>query len=191
MITSASKLAEVKTTRCGVIPYTLVEQDGNDTIYFLLARDRPTRELGDFGGGVRKSEFSLMAGLREGNEETRGIFCTALKSANNVCNNLAVIDGNKMAVIFVPIERKWLEDAPRLFLEKDSNKKSANEVCEIVWVDEDKFKALIHKKSTPFDGIYDERHDIMWKKVRNFFSGIYKTKGFSETLKKIAHISGI
>lgn len=193
MITSASKLAEMKTVRCGVIPYTIVPEfllgydktfEESYSIRYLLARDTPTKELGDLGGGVRKLEFSLMAGFREFHEESRGIFSDTYKTVNDISTCLAFVDGNKMAVIFVPVEPKWLSEAQRLFSERETTKKRSNEICELVWVDENKFKSLIH-------GFNRKGGDIMWKKIRTFFSNLYKNKEFSDTLKKIAMVSWI
>jgi hypothetical protein len=175
MIISASKLADIKTVRAGGIPYTI----SNGVLYFLLARDGISKELGDFGGGVRKNELSLMAGFREFREETRGIFY-GYESANDIAISLAVKDPeDKMAVIFIPVSNGWLEDAPKLFKEISSSKRKFNEISDIVWVNESSFKDLIR-------GSGRRGMDVMWSKVRRFFNPIYNNEDFFDGLKKVA-----
>lgn len=177
MLTVASRLANVKTTRCGVMPYTII--DG--VTYFLLARDRVTRELGDFGGGVKKFEYSLMAGLREWHEESRFIFSEVCRSANDIATAIAVIDKRKMAVIFVPLKREWKDEAQKLFEARSdaAGKKRSNEVSSLVWVDEQRFRNLI-------SGATKEGEDVMWRKIRSHFSTVYRNNHFSEALKAAA-----
>ncbi len=176
MIISASKLADIKTVRSGGIPYTI----SNGCLYFLLARDTASKELGDFGGGVRKNELSLMAGFREFREETRGIFCD-YETANDIAISLALKDpDDKMAVIFIPVGSKWLEEAPKLFSEMSSSKKKFNEISDIVWVNEIRFRDLIKGRKIG---------DVMWSKVRRFFEPIYNNQDFFEGLKKVAAAS--
>jgi hypothetical protein len=177
MLIVASRLANVKTVRAGVVPYTII--DG--ITYFLLARDRLTKELGDFGGGVKKFEYSLMAGLREWHEESRGIFSEVCRSANDIATAIAVIDKRKMAVIFVPLKKEWKDEAQKLFEAKSeaAGKKRSNEVSSLVWVDESRFRNLI-------DGETVEDQEVMWKKIRSHFSGMYKNNHFSEALKAAA-----
>jgi hypothetical protein len=186
MITSAVDLATKRTVRCGAILYTLEDCDKTkvSTLSFCLARDAPTGELTDFGGGVRKNEPALKAGLRELDEESRSIFSSVCGSANDVATCLAVVN-DKMAVIFIPVERKWITDAQKLFAAAESTKKRCNEVSEIVWVSEEQFKSLIMGKKTR------DTKDTMWKKVRAFFGNIYKNDDFSNTLRKVARMARV
>lgn len=55
--------------RSGIIPY--VKVDGK--VFFLLGVDTKTKELSDFGGGVKANENALSGGLRECLEELRWI----------------------------------------------------------------------------------------------------------------------
>jgi len=164
MMTFASHLATIKTTRCGVIPYTIA----NGSLYFLLTRDRITSELGDFGGGVRKSEFALMAALREFYEESHGIFSHIYNSANDMGNKIAIIDGSNMAIIFVPLESNWLEEAQRAFVENPPTKKKSDEVSELVWVNEYTFTNLINGRKIS--------NDVLWVKIQSFLKKSYQPK---------------
>lgn len=186
MIHSASKLALLKIPRCGIIPYTIVKKQEGYDIKFMLARDAHSKDLGDFGGGVKKGETPLMAGLREFREEARGILGEILKTANDISIHPAVVT-DKMAIIFIPIGDRWITEAPKRFKDQDfsSTKKKANEVSEIVWVDECEFKTLVSGKRGC--------HGTMWNKIRNFFlqSEFYSHGTFSTTLKKIATTSSL
>ncbi len=134
MLTKAISLADIKTIRCGVIPYTIYRDSmGIHRLLFLFARDKLTKELGDFGGGVKKDEFSLMAGMREFCEETHGVFSHIYTTPNDVTNKLAIIDFKRqtpsMAIIFVPLENKWITDAQEMFSQTNPTKTGMGEVC--------------------------------------------------------------
>lgn len=174
MLTSAKYLESAKTNRCGVIPYTIA----NGSIYFLLARDKSTKELGDFGGGVRKSEFALTAALREFYEESHGIFGQIYKSESDMSNKVALVDGNNMAIIFAPLESAWLEDAQRVFLENPPKKKKEDEVSELVWVSEYNFSSLIKGESVS--------RNILWSKIQSFFRKNYNHQRAKNLLKSAA-----
>lgn len=175
----SNALSAIKTARCGVIPYTILKRDSEYKIWFLLARDRLTKELGDFGGGVRKDEYSLMAGMREFSEETHGVFSRIYTSPNDLANKLALIDTKKstMAVIFVPLEEKWIMEAQKQFSQTKTCKTGTGEISEMVWVDENKFFGLI------YDQNYD--NDQMWVRVKNFFQKNYQACNIVEVLKKL------
>lgn len=164
MMTMASHLATVRTNRCGIIPYTIAK----GSIYFCLARDKVTNELGDFGGGVRKTEFALMAALREFYEESHGIFSHIYSSANDVGNKIAIVDGANMAIIFLPLENKWLEDAQVAFAANLPTKRKSDEVAELVWVNESTFLGLISGRRN--------NKDILWTKIQSFLRKTYQPK---------------
>ena len=74
--TLGAQLAQTKSTRASVLPY-VIKNDGNQRkIYFLFGIDRETGDITDLGGGVKRDEFSLEAGLREFREESDEIFGT-------------------------------------------------------------------------------------------------------------------
>jgi len=179
MLILASYLANRRTTRCGVIPYTVID----DTVHLCLARDKQTKELGDFGGGVRKNEAALEAGLREFSEESRNIFSQVCKSANDISTSLALVDGARMAIVFIPVESRWLHEAQPLFESKGNIRKKSDEVSELVWVDEKKFEKLIyedHQGNPPL---------VMWSKVQNFFRTCNDSTKLAKALKEAAKVS--
>lgn len=160
MLTHAAYLARHKTTRGGVIPYTV----RNEKIYFLLARHSESGDLGDFGGGIKKHEFALNGSLREYTEETNGMFPI---SSNDLLDKLALVDGPNMAIVFVPINESWYQKAPEEFQKsKRAIKKGSNEISEVVWVDEVEFNRLIF--AVPRPGRAQSREKL-WSRIRKFF----------------------
>lgn len=146
MIIEARKLSELKCSRAGVILYTRYR----GKYYFLLARDRQTQELGDFGGGRKNNESALDAALRELTEEGNQVFDNeVIKTLDHA---FAIYD-NRMAIIFLPLcDKKWLYLAQYQFGQKENE-----EVSGVVWVQESKF----------YDLVFREKNEI-WSKVRNF-----------------------
>ena len=166
MMTLALHLATLKTNRAGLIPYTIE----NGSIYFLLTRDKVSRELGDFGGGVRKTEVALTAALREFYEESHGIFSHIYKSANDISNKIAMVDGVKMAMVFVPLESRWITDAQKMFMANPATSKKSDEVSELVWVDEATFYSLI------IGSVRKKTNDTLWTEIQKFLEKTYKPK---------------
>jgi len=149
MINQASELRHVKCSRAGVIMYTIYK----GTYYFLLARDRRTKELGDFGGGRQKDESALEAAQRELKEEGNEVFDTIAEEYLE--NGIALYDEH-MAIIFMPlIDKSWLYMANFLF-----NKKTNVEVSEIVWLHEKDFLSFV----------WENKNHHIWNKVRKFIS---------------------
>ena len=179
MLTYGAYLARHKTCRGGVIPYTIV---GN-RVYFLLARHGETNELGDFGGGVKKSEFSLNGSFREYDEESNGIFSKYYSSSNDFLDKLALVDGERMAVVFVPIDKTWLRNrnAQKAFTESknENGRKSSNEISEVVWVDEEKFVQLVTRRTS-------RNEDKLWTLVQKFFLKIHNVREIANALRTIS-----
>lgn len=177
MLVSTSYLASVKTNRCGVIPYTLL----NDELYFLLSRHLYSNELGDFGGGVKKTEVSLVAGAREFFEESRGIFTGVYSNVDSMMDTFSIIDGNHMAIIFLPLDPKWIIQAQSKFKQIVPLKKSSLEVSELVWVSETQFSNLIspHWRS--------EQQNKLWTKIQLFFQRNKKHWSILQSLIKSSH----
>jgi hypothetical protein len=178
MLTYGIHLASAETRRSGIIPYTF---DGS-SVHFLLARDSATRELGDFGGGVKKHEFSLNGGFREFTEESNGIFSNYYSSPNELLDKLAVLDGEKMAVIFIPIDSKWLEKGKAQKTFEDSKKTSkrriSDEISEFIWISEKEFIDLILSPSK-------FRTIKLWKMVRSFFLKLKNVQDIPTILKSM------
>jgi hypothetical protein len=175
-MTLASYLATIKTNRCGALPYAV----RNGDLYYCLSRDKATEELGDLGGGVKRPECALEAGVRELNEESRGIFSHIYGSANDMSNKIAILDGLNMAMIFVPLESRWIEDAQPAFIGIRPLKKKSDEVSELVWVNENTFLGLINGKKSP--------QGILWTTIRSFLKKTYlpKMTEIRDALKTVA-----
>lgn len=184
MLTYGSYLARHKTCRGGVIPYTIV----GGRVYFLLARHRESNELGDFGGGIKKNEFSLNGSFREYEEESNGIFSKYYNSSNDFLDKLALVDGDRMAVLFVPIDKNWLrnKNAQKAFLEnkKENGKKSSNEISEVVWVDEERFKELVTRKKQ--NRGFRCESDKLWVLVQRFFLKLGDVREIANALRQVA-----
>jgi hypothetical protein len=155
MITNSTYLLGLTIVRSGVIPYAIVNGD----ILFLLAKDRITGELGDFGGGAKHREKALYTTMREFEEESRGIFKQEYDSIEKYKNMISIVSRN-MAITFVPVDLKWRSEAHRSFMAAGS-RYMKDEVCDVIWVDRTTLSKLVFRgNSTP---------GLMWSKVRNFF----------------------
>lgn len=171
-LTYGMHLASHKTNRGGVIPYTIY----NGKVYYLLAKHLETGELGDFGGGIKKNEFSLNGAIREFAEESNGIFSSTYASPNDFLDKIALVDGNKMAIIFAPVDNKWLKGASTSFINRKSPKKGSDEISEIIWINETSFLAMVNEKRQM--GRYK-----LWRMIQHFL------KGYIETITKALKIS--
>lgn len=173
----ASQLNNIRTQRAGVIPY-FVDQNGD--ISFLLARHAASKELGDFGGGVRKCETTLIAAFREFEEESLGLFSEFYPTFSSLEKCVAFTDRQNMSIIFAPVCGQ-VENVPQRFstiLEtlktQQPRKRSISEISEILWVSESEFIDLVQSK-TPRHG------EQIWKKVQGFLRRIKISKIFEET----------
>lgn len=136
------------TRRAGVIPYTCV----NNKLYFLLGKDTKTKELTDFGGGVKLTETSLKGAVREFKEETSGIFGKNVYDITNFLTSFALTDGKNMTIVFLYIDDGWMRIAKQKFAERKNR-----EICELQWISEEEFRNLINSSSV-----------VIWSKVRKF-----------------------
>jgi len=161
-ITLGIYLSKIKTNRAAVLPYIIKNNiHGESKIYFLVAIDKKSGDITDLGGGVKKNECSLIAALREFKEESKEIFEDIYDQINNLSTNLALVC-NQMSVLFVPLEERWFELASQKFNSNKINKKTYNEVSELLWVDQDEFLDILEGKNRE-----------MWKRLRNFYKGNY------------------
>ena len=150
--TLGAQLAQIKSTRASVLPYVVKNNNGKRKIYFLLGIDRETGDITDLGGGVKRDEFSLEAGLREFREESDEIFGNIYDHPNDYMRNIALSDSD-MCVLFVPLAVEWYDEAISLFEKRktgpfpaDGKKKSHCEIERLVWVDEDSFLDMLQSR---------------------------------------------
>lgn len=88
------------TKRSGVIPYVIM----NGHTYFLLGKDRKTKELTDFGGTSKKKERAIISAMREFREETNNIFDTMMYDYHFLQEYFIVTDYNENSIFFVRID---------------------------------------------------------------------------------------
>lgn len=97
--------------RGGIIPYSI----WNNKYYFLLAEDRKTKELSDFGGGIKQPETCFEGTIREFNEETCDIF-RKLNLRGLLEHSRCIVNPKfTHAIFFMHIPNKWLKISNTLF----------------------------------------------------------------------------
>jgi len=162
---------KTRTRRSGIIPYTKI----NEEIFFLLSRHTDTKEYGDFGGGVRKDETALDAGLREFHEESSNVFLDLELTTEKLLTCVTLHDKHTDAVIiFLYIDADWMTRSCDNFNWKHNPN---SEVSSIMWFNESEFHQLIFNTRP--------RKEIMWSRIRLFFQRVY-TPDFMDTLKLLS-----
>lgn len=179
MITTGLQLSTLKSMRGSVIPYFIRKSDNK--IYFLFGIDWRTNDLTCFGGGIKKTEFSLKGGLREFREETREIFDHMVYDINHKACCMGLYSKN-MSVLFVPVEEEWYTRATKLFREyaKDNiYKKGYNEIARLVWIEYSDFLSLLHPN--------DRR---MWRRIKKFYREEFRgnRKQIEQNLRAVYNI---
>jgi len=142
--------------RAGVIPFTVY----NHRLHFLLGIDRLSRDLTDFGGGVKSNETMVDAAYREFFEESCMVFKDVvakedLTDAPVVTNRL-----RNVAIFFLRIDSKWLNIADIEFRNKQqelSGIKKHNELIGVKWVEQDNFKQIV----------FNRKSQCLWKRIQN------------------------
>lgn len=149
-----------KIMRGGVIPYTVF----NGKIHFLLGIDWRTRDLTDFGGGIKAAESVLEGTLRELTEETCQLFGKTTDELELLRKRLiaspVIVNSTKTAVIFIlRVEPKWVEQAENKFVEnqKGLKNKKYNELIGIKWIEQHTFRQIA----------YNRKNQCMWRRIQN------------------------
>lgn len=143
--------------RAGVIPYTLRDHK----ILFLLGIDRRTRELCDFGGGVKIDEDFVTGAYRELHEESCGIFRGYITLQHIKESPVLVSTIKKTCLFFTYIDNKWLDTAERQFKQRQRDLfdiKHHNELIGVKWVNENDFKRIVYNRSS----------HCMWRRLQGF-----------------------
>lgn len=156
-IVTCRELSRIKTSRSAVVPYVFDESTGE--LYFLFGIDAKTHDITDLGGGVKRYEYALNAGLREFREETKDVFGKYFTNSNNFSSCYALID-KRMCSLFIPVSKDWLLLAPILFSSKniDPSKKNHNEISHLIWLKESELLQLLSSPKTK-----------MWTLLSNFY----------------------
>lgn len=186
MLTIGKFADPIKSKRCGTIIYTLEQNKTSWSLWFLLARDKKTGELGDLGGGIKKNENTLAAGFRELKEESRGIFSEVYRRPQDMANCVAVIDDKAdMTELFAPVHQDWLYMASEKFKYTPPMKKNIDEMSELVWVSQDTLNDLVWGQSLLDVG-------SMWSKIKIFLQRSVKSRDkFFKYLKNYAILSSV
>ncbi len=142
--------------RAGVIPFTVK----NNSLYFLLGIDRGTRELTDFGGGVKSAETMVDGALREFTEESCEIFSSTI-TKEHIRHSPAIINSlQNSAIFFLRIDSHWIDTAEEVFdtYQKELRQiKKHNELIGIKWIVDSDFKLVA----------FNRRSQCMWKRIQN------------------------
>ena len=175
--TLGAQLAQIKSARASVLPYIVKNVKGKRKIYFLFGIDKESGDITDLGGGVKRDEFSLEAGLREFREESDEIFGNIYDHPNNYLRNIA-LSSNNMCVLFIPLALEWYDSAIPLFerrktipfptIDGHTKKKSHCEIERLVWIDEDSFIELIQSRTgcCQLPNICDHQ---LWSRLQKFY----------------------
>ena len=142
--------------RAGVIPYTIRDQ----RLYFLLGIDRRTRELTDFGGGVKITETMVKGALREFDEESCKMFGNSITEEHLTESPAVTNHDRNIAIFFVNIDSKWLDDAEIEFVNKQKelgDMKKHNELIGVKWVSQENFRLIA----------FNRKSQCMWKRIQN------------------------
>jgi len=131
-----SQIKNVKMTmetpsRSGVIIYTHFK----GKTYFCLGIDSNFGDLTDFGGGMKKNETFINCGLRELEEESKGVFGEIKEE--EIQSNMGVYSKN-MIIMFI------YRNVDMVKTKKDF--KSNNEVSNIEWIETKDFIDIISGK---------------------------------------------
>jgi hypothetical protein len=178
--------------RSGIIPYTVIDGE----LYFLLARDKHSKNITDFGGTPRGNEKTLVCAKREFEEETiRCLPDTAYVPVNgmSMCGCITDSDGRGggMTIIFLPlrISVEWLDTAPKMFQYRldRTTRKCEQENTEIMWFTSEELRRCINGEridardasgEAAFRNhkVVDGRGErVMWDRIRAFLSRSFTT----------------
>ena len=125
------KMAMETPSRSGVIIYTHFK----GKTYFCLGVDSNFGDLTDFGGGMKKNETFINCGLRELEEESKGVFGEIKEE--EIQSNMGVYSKNMM-IMFI------YRNVDMVKTKKDF--KSNNEVSNIEWIETKDFIDIISGK---------------------------------------------
>jgi len=143
--------------RAGVIPYVI----HNSMIYFLFGIDRKTRELTDFGGGVKLNETCEIAAHRELHEESCNIFIHQI-DVDLIKSSCAIFSkSGNTALYFVKLDEAWYEshiEEKFYYIQQALNEKKYNELVGVKWVSEINFREVV----------YNKYNHCLWKRIQNF-----------------------
>lgn len=168
-------VVSMKPRRAGIIPFAVHPE--TKKLWFCLARDSRSLELGDFGGGVKCYETPFNGAVREFNEETLGSFGLDYQYISK--NSQFEIKRKNASIFFVRVPWDIVRDVIDIFRQmytlvtssstsSSSSGENKHEVCDIVWVNENAFNDLL---ITGQSG-----KNVMWGKVKAILSSLNLSK---------------
>jgi hypothetical protein len=175
-------VVSMKPRRAGIIPFAVHPE--TKKLWFCLAKDSRSLELGDFGGGVKCYETPFSGAVREFNEETLGSFGLDYHYISK--NSQFEIKRKNASIFFVKVPWEIVVDVIDIFRQmykcvtsKNTDCKGSDttdsvdggvkhEVCDIVWINENTFNDLL---ITGQSG----KH-ALWGKVKAILSSLNLSK---------------
>jgi hypothetical protein len=175
-------VVSMKPRRAGIIPFAVHPE--TKKLWFCLAKDSRSLELGDFGGGVKCYETPFSGAVREFNEETLGSFGLDYHYISK--NSQFEIKRKNASIFFVKVPWEIVVDVIDIFRQmykcvtskntecKESagdvtgDREVKHEVCDIVWINENTFNDLL---ITGQSG----KH-ALWGKVKAILSSLNLSK---------------
>lgn len=148
-----------RSKRAGIIPYTKIE----GKIHFLMGVDMISKELSDFGGGVKIRENTLEGAIREFKEESNKVFPHKIYTKDYIASNGKAFYTPDMTLIFLYVDDKWHNRINVKFYHKKRSMAIADNKFEmdcLVWVDQDKFFTSVKNQTK------------IWKRISRFINNI-------------------
>lgn len=149
MILLFDEMKRLKCVRSGMILYIKI----SNNLFFLMGVDKKTKELTDFGGGIKESENVITAGLRELKEETKEL----VKMEDLEQIKVGIYDRyNSTCVIFCEIKNKSLFTTLHpdfVNLHKIGNE--FNELNDVVWLSLNDMIKNVYKENS-----------LIWSRIR-------------------------
>jgi hypothetical protein len=106
-ITQNDPRNQLKTNRAGIVPYTIAK-DG--TVHLCFGRDAQSKDLCDFGGGIKYNEHTINGAFREFSEETCGIFSNEV-TLKKLFNESITLKNKNNTILFIRVSNMWMKYA--------------------------------------------------------------------------------
>jgi len=138
-----------KRIRGGIILYCI---HPNGTTMLGMGIDRISKEITDFGGGIKRDETFIEGSLREFNEESLDVFCDVV--THELLEDSYGIVGKNLIIIFAKVPYEIYYQRTELFTQKYLNSVSMSksvEVIAIVWIKREILEKLIEDNKNSFE----------------------------------------
>ncbi len=153
---TGDSLLEVYPRRASVVPYVV----RRGTVYVLYGVDAASQDITDLGGGVKKYENGLTAGLREFREESKGVFSDVYTSVWKSSWKSVGIHTDSMSVMYLRVDDTYYNTVVDAF--SATKKDTKDELDRLIWLSEADFTDVVRGK---------HRKHHMWGRIKNFYKG--------------------